>query len=75
MLVEHVLADQKFPFARSIQGMFEVVWPTLMGGCNVNRDTGRYVREAGPWTTVELGRGQNEVGWEMLGHAVGRLVK
>jgi hypothetical protein len=55
--------------------MFEVVWPTLMGGCNINRDSGKYVREAGPWTMVELRSEQNEFGWEMLGHAVGRLVK
>ncbi|OQE83760.1 hypothetical protein PENNAL_c0030G03371 [Penicillium nalgiovense] len=75
VLVEHVLADMKFPLARWIQGMFEVVWPTLMGGCNINRDSGGYVREAGPWMMVELRRGQNEFGWEMLGHAVGRLVK
>lgn len=75
VIVEHVIADLKFPLTRRIQGMFEVVWPTLMGGCNINRDSGSYVREAGSWTTVELGRGQNEFGWEMLGHVVGRLVK
>lgn len=46
MLVEHVLADMKFPLARWIQGMFEVVWPTLMGGCNINRDSGG-LREGG----------------------------
>ncbi|KAF7179587.1 hypothetical protein CNMCM7691_008635 [Aspergillus felis] len=42
VIVEHVIVDLKFPLARWIQGMFEVVWPTLMGGCNINRDSGSY---------------------------------
>lgn len=75
MHVEHVLADPKFPPARWTQGIFEIVWPTLMGGCNINRDSRSYVSQAGPWRMVELGRGLNEFGWEMLGHVVGRLVK
>lgn len=75
LLVEHVLADQNFPLARRIQGIFGIFWPTLMGGCSIGRDSGKYVKEAGSWATVELERGKGELGWEMLGHVVGRLVK
>lgn len=75
LIAEHVLADQKYPLSRRIQGAFQVVWPTILGGCNINRDTGRYVRDAGPWSQVDLVRGKDEYGWEMLGHVVGRLVR
>lgn len=75
VLVEHVLADQKYPLSRRLQDAFQLVWPTLAGGCNINRDTRRYVSEAGAWSRVELAKGHGEFGWEVLGHVVGRLIK
>lgn len=74
VLVEHVLADQKYPLSQHLQGAFQLLWPTLFGS-NINRDTARYVRDAGNWSRVELAKAEGEVGWEMLGHVVGRLVK
>lgn len=75
LVYEHVVADPQYKLSRILQNMYQMVWPILMGGCNVNRDTTRSLREAGAWETFELGKGKGEVGWEMLGHIVGRLVK
>lgn len=73
--MEHVLADPKYPLSQRLQGMFQLLWPTVAGGCSINRDTAKYVKEAGPWSQVELAKGEGEFGWEMLGHVVGRLTK
>lgn len=75
LLLEHVLADPKYPLSRGLQGLFQLIWPTVAGGCCVNRDTEKYVKESGSWSKVELTKGDGEFGWELLGHVVGRLVK
>lgn len=75
LLMEHVVVDDKYPLSRWVQRTFQLVWPTLFGGCNLTRDTARYIREAGPWSRVEVGKGDGEFGWELLGHATGRMIK
>jgi hypothetical protein len=75
LVYEHVIADKQYPIVRALQAVYQIVWPSLMGNCNINRDTGRVLKEAGEWESFELGKGEGEVGWETLGHVVGRLVK
>ena len=70
-----MIADPQYKLSRLLQHMYQIVWPIVMGGCNINRDTAKSLRAAGEWEKVELGKGKDEVGWEMLVHIVGRLVK
>ena len=46
-----------------------------MGNCQLNRPTGKYLLEAGKWSTVELDMPKEEDGWMILPHVSGRLVK
>lgn len=75
LVYEHVIADEQYTLSRVLQHIYNLAWPHLMGNCNVTRDTGKSLRNAGEWEKVDFGRGKDEVGWEMLGHIVGRLVK
>jgi hypothetical protein len=75
LVYEHVVARPEYQLSRLLQNIYEIIWPIFLGGCNINRDTAKSLNEAGSWSKVELGRAEDEVGWEILGHVVGRLVK
>jgi ubiquinone/menaquinone biosynthesis C-methylase UbiE len=75
ILSEHVLA--KTAVARFLQRWYHLIgWRTLIGGCNMDRDTGRYVEEAakddGGWAEVNFEPSARNV---PLGYLVGSLVK
>lgn len=46
-----------------------------MGGCNLRRDSGETIREAGPWTKVDLCTPAEEPWYCPLPHAYGVLTK
>ena len=50
-------------------------WPHFLGGCELRRDTGRWVKEAGPWSQVELVQPVNEPEYQVVPHIQGVLVK
>jgi hypothetical protein len=75
LVYEHVAAERRYPLSRFLQNIYQMPWPWLLGGCNINRDTEQSLKGAGEWEKVELGRPTNENGWELLGHVEGRLIK
>lgn len=53
----------------------QIVWPYMMGGCQLTRDTAKLLREAGDWETVDLGAPKGEAWYEPIPYTMGRLVK
>ena len=75
LVYEHIGADPRYWASRWLQEVYQLLWPLVMGGCNINRDTADILRGVGSWESVTLGRMRRDVGWEMFGHVVGTLVK
>jgi len=73
LLFEHVQSDD--PSTKFVQNMYMLYWPHLMGGCHMDRPTGKWLAEMGDWKEVDIYRPAGEKGVEPLGHAMGRLVK
>ena len=56
--------------------VYNLVWPYGLGNCHLDRPTGKYLLEAGNWsTTDELEWPKDEDGWMILPRVSGRLVK
>ena len=55
--------------------MYNIVWPYTLGGCRLDRSTGRDVLKAGGWSRIELEMPKEEDAWMVLPHVSGRLVK
>ena len=47
----------------------------MLGGCELKRKTDQWLKNAGEWASVELERGKDETGYEVVPHVVGKLVK
>ena len=54
---------------------YNLVWPYAMGNCHLDRHTGKYLLEAGSWSTIELETPKEEDAWQFLPRVSGRLVK
>jgi hypothetical protein len=52
--------------------MYQKIWSFLLSGCSINRDTAKYLKQAGSWDTIDLRRKDGEVGWEVMGYVVGQ---
>jgi hypothetical protein len=50
-------------------------WPHAIGGCQLCRDTGRYLREAGRWEKVDLVQPPEEKWHATIPHLFGTLTK
>ncbi|CAK7274262.1 hypothetical protein SEPCBS119000_006080 [Sporothrix epigloea] len=57
------------------QKFINLFWPYMVGGCELQRDTGRYLREAAPWSNVDLSPLANELWFQAVPHVVGVLTK
>ncbi|ERS98742.1 uncharacterized protein SPSK_06501 [Sporothrix schenckii 1099-18] len=57
------------------QKWINLFWPIMVGGCELQRDTGRYLRDAGPWTNVDLSPLSGELWFQSVPHVVGVLTK
>lgn len=57
------------------QKWINLFWPVMVGGCELQRDTGRYLREAGPWSNVDLSPLAGELWFQSVPHVVGVLTK
>lgn len=65
----HMFADLLPP------GIINLVWPTIIGGCELCRDTETVLRSAGPWEKVDLVQPLDEPWYHTLPHVYGVLVK
>lgn len=59
ILFEHVGSEHTL--ARVIQTVWTPVWSFNFGGCELNRDSGEWLKELGGWKEVELQRPVHEV--------------
>lgn len=73
ILFEHV--GSKHTLARIIQTIWTPVWKFNFGGCELNRDSGDWLRDIGGWKEVDIKRPVHETTADLVPHAVGRLVK
>lgn len=73
ILFEHV--GSKHALARSIQTVLTPIWRFNFGGCELNRDSGDWLKAIGGWKEVDIQRPVAETTADLIPHAVGRLVK
>lgn len=53
----------------------DLVWPHFLGGCEITRDSGKWIKEAGPWSKAVLVQPENEPKYQVVPHIQGVLVK
>ncbi|KAF8428156.1 S-adenosyl-L-methionine-dependent methyltransferase [Tirmania nivea] len=58
-----------------LQGLYNIPWPLFLGGCELNRKTDEWLKQAGEWGKIELERRKGETGYEIMPEVVGVLVK
>ncbi|KAK4565254.1 hypothetical protein LTR86_003871 [Recurvomyces mirabilis] len=73
LVYEHV-ASKHLPI-QLWQRLINVIWPTLLDGCHICRDTMKTLLAAGPWEKVDVNMDSNEGYFESLPHLYGTLVK
>lgn len=73
IVYEHVKSDDAV--SGLVQRMYNIVWPFAAGGCNLNRPTARYLKNAGEWGRIELAEPGREDVWTVLPRVSGVLVK
>ncbi|KAH8163711.1 hypothetical protein CIB48_g4536 [Xylaria polymorpha] len=61
-------------FIRAI-GILNLAWPHLIGGCELCRQTGKTLREAGSWTTIDIGQPPDEQWFGTVPHILGVFTK
>ncbi|CAK7274756.1 hypothetical protein SEPCBS57363_006324 [Sporothrix epigloea] len=71
---EHV-CNRKHWSIYMYQKFINLFWPYMVGGCELQRDTGRYLREAAPWSSIDLSPLANELWFQAVPHVVGVLTK
>lgn len=55
--------------------LYNPVWPIFVGNCYLDRPTGKYLLEAGSWSTIDLDTPKEEDAWMLFPRVSGRLVK
>lgn len=73
IVYEHV--ESRDGLSRCVQNMYQVVWPYVLQGCSLDRDTAKTLREAGEWAKVDLQLPGEEDAWQTFPRISGRLVK
>ncbi|KAI1203368.1 S-adenosyl-L-methionine-dependent methyltransferase [Nemania serpens] len=71
---EHVRCRYSW-YMRAYQRMINLVWPYVIGGCEMCRETEKSLREAGPWTTIDIGQPPVEPWYHCLPHILGVFTK
>ncbi|KAL1835592.1 hypothetical protein VTJ49DRAFT_6350 [Mycothermus thermophilus] len=73
---EHVRCFHKQGLAmRLYQSFLNLIWSRIMGGCEMARDTASYLREAGPWSQVDVHPLEGEPWFYTMPHIIGVLTK
>ncbi|KUI61741.1 Methyltransferase-like protein 7B [Cytospora mali] len=62
-------------FMKVYQRFLNIIWPHFLGGCQLCRNTPKMLREAGPWTKIDLGQPESEPWYHPLPHILGTLTK
>ncbi|PSR98967.1 S-adenosyl-L-methionine-dependent methyltransferase [Coniella lustricola] len=60
---------------RYYQAFVNIFWPTAIGGCELCRNTGKSLMEAGPWSKIDLVQMDGEPTCKVLPHVYGTLTK
>jgi hypothetical protein len=71
---EHIRNREFFP-TTVYQWCLDWVWPTLLSGCHLSRDTDKVLREAGQWDTVTLKRSESYLWFAPIQFLFGLMVK
>ena len=59
----------------TVTGIYNIVWPHMMGNCHLTRPTGDYILGAGKWSETDVKTIDQEDPWLVIPHFSGRLVK
>ncbi|KAF9697749.1 hypothetical protein EKO04_004216 [Ascochyta lentis] len=71
---EHVVVKGYRPM-QLYQAFVNIFWPHALGGCQLCRDTGKALREAGPWSKVDFKQPPEEPWHQTVPHILGTLTK
>ncbi|KAI0156978.1 S-adenosyl-L-methionine-dependent methyltransferase [Xylariaceae sp. FL1272] len=71
---EHVRVE-KYWWLRLYQRLINLVWPTFIGGCEMCRPTEQTLRNAGPWTNIDIGQPPVEPWYHLVPHILGVFTK
>ncbi|KAK3325795.1 S-adenosyl-L-methionine-dependent methyltransferase [Apodospora peruviana] len=72
---EHVKHDRSTSTMGFYQAFVNLIWPHFIGGCELRRDTGKWLREAGTWSEIDLEHPEGEPWFATIPHVVGVLTK
>ncbi|KAJ4337084.1 hypothetical protein N0V87_004937 [Didymella glomerata] len=73
-LYEHVAVKGYWPM-QLYQRFVNLFWPHALGGCQLCRDTERSLREAGPWSKIDITQPPIEPWHAVVPHIFGTLTK
>ncbi|GAW19820.1 hypothetical protein ANO14919_093110 [Xylariales sp. No.14919] len=73
-IYEHVKAEYSW-YMRLYQRVVNLVWPHLIGGCELCRPTEKTLREAGPWTSIDVSQPPDEPWYHCVPHILGVFTK
>ncbi|KAG7289777.1 hypothetical protein NEMBOFW57_006153 [Staphylotrichum longicolle] len=57
------------------QAFLNLIWPHFIGGCEMCRETGKWLKEAGPWSDVDVHQLEGEPWYFTMPHIIGVLTK
>ncbi|KAL2133007.1 hypothetical protein VTI74DRAFT_980 [Chaetomium olivicolor] len=60
---------------RLYQAILDFFWPHIIGGCEMSRDTEKWLKEAGPWSEIDLCQLEGEPWYFTMPHTIGVLTK
>ncbi|KAK4188044.1 S-adenosyl-L-methionine-dependent methyltransferase [Podospora australis] len=73
---EHVKAfERQGKWMGLYQTVLNFFWPHFVGGCEMCRDTPKWLREAGPWSEIDLCEPVGSPWYQTMPHIIGVLTK
>ncbi|PWW72016.1 hypothetical protein C7212DRAFT_228907, partial [Tuber magnatum] len=73
LVYEHV-RNGKCAVSALLQEFYQIFWPRVLAGCNLNRRTSEILLKTGRWETNDLVDLEEEH-WTVMPHVWGRLIK
>ncbi|KAI0471270.1 S-adenosyl-L-methionine-dependent methyltransferase [Xylaria cf. heliscus] len=73
-IYEHVRVTHSW-YMKLYQRIINIAWPHFIGGCQLCRETGKTLREAGPWTNIDIGQPPTEMWYGTVPHITGVFTK
>ncbi|KAI0537233.1 S-adenosyl-L-methionine-dependent methyltransferase [Xylaria digitata] len=71
---EHVKIESSW-YMQLYQRFINIAWQQAIGGCQLCRPTEKTLREAGPWTNIDVGRMPDEQWFHCVPHILGVFTK